>query len=124
MKRTLVIIPARFSEDASALRYEAEVAAAKLLDAVWEAGGEPLVVHPTALGEPRLDKLQQRLRMADAIVVPSTYLRDVFARHGYRARLVPNIVDLSRFRYRERRPLRPRSQLRRSTSSFSRRLRL
>ena len=44
--RPLVIIPARFSEDASALRYEAEVAAAKLLEAVWDAGGEPLVVHP------------------------------------------------------------------------------
>jgi glycosyltransferase involved in cell wall biosynthesis len=47
------------------------------------------------------------LRLADAIVVPSAYLRDVFARHGYRVCLVPNIVDLSAFRYRERAPLRP-----------------
>src|SRR5262249_15179921 len=38
----------------------------------------------------------------------SRYLRGVFARHGYRSRVVPNIVDLSRFRYRERTQLRPR----------------
>jgi putative glutamine amidotransferase len=68
--RPLVIIPARFSRDASALRYEAEVAAAKLLEAVWAAGGEPLVVHPTAMGAPHFDRLQQRLWMADAILLP------------------------------------------------------
>ena len=48
------------------------------------------------------------LRLVDEIVVPSDYLREVFARHGYRARVIRNIVDLSRFRYRERTPLRPR----------------
>jgi glycosyltransferase involved in cell wall biosynthesis len=48
------------------------------------------------------------LRLADEIVVPSVYLRDVFARFGYRARVIPNVVDLAVFDYRERRPLRPR----------------
>ena len=48
------------------------------------------------------------LRLADEIVVPSAYLRDVFARHGYSARVIPNVVDLTVFDYRERRPLRPR----------------
>jgi glycosyltransferase involved in cell wall biosynthesis len=48
------------------------------------------------------------LRLADEIVVPSAYLRDVFARHGYDARVVPNVVDLSSFRFRPRRPLEPR----------------
>lgn len=48
------------------------------------------------------------LRLVDEIVVPSEYLRGVFARHGYRARVVRNIVDSSFFRYRERSPLRPR----------------
>jgi len=48
------------------------------------------------------------LRLADAIVVPSDYLRGVFERHGYRARVIPNIVDTSRFAYRDRIPLRPR----------------
>jgi asparagine synthase (glutamine-hydrolysing) len=48
------------------------------------------------------------LRLADEIVVPSEYLRAIFARHGHRARVIPNVVDLSSFEYRERRPLRPR----------------
>jgi L-malate glycosyltransferase len=48
------------------------------------------------------------LRLAHEIVVPSEYLQRVFARHGYRARVVPNVVDTGRFRYRDRTPLRPR----------------
>ncbi len=47
------------------------------------------------------------LRMADEIVVPSEYLREVFARHGYDARVVKNVVDTTRFAYRERALLRP-----------------
>jgi Glycosyltransferase len=47
-------------------------------------------------------------RTGDEIVVPSEYLRDVFARHGYPTRVIPNVVDLSKFQYRERRPLQPR----------------
>jgi gamma-glutamyl-gamma-aminobutyrate hydrolase PuuD len=68
--RPLVIIPARFSEDASALRYEAEVAAAKLVEAVWDAGGEPLVVHPTALGESPIEAMAQRFWMAEGLLLP------------------------------------------------------
>jgi putative glutamine amidotransferase len=67
--RPTVIIPARFSADASALRYSAEVAAAKLLQAVWDAGGEPLVVHPTA-PQPRIEDLAVRFWMADAVLLP------------------------------------------------------
>jgi L-malate glycosyltransferase len=48
------------------------------------------------------------LKLADEIVVPSVYLRDVFAKFGYRARVIPNVVNLDVFDYRERRPLRPR----------------
>lgn len=48
------------------------------------------------------------LRLVHEIVVPSEFLRSIFARHGYRARVIPNVVDTSRFRYRERAPLRPR----------------
>lgn len=48
------------------------------------------------------------LRLADEIVVPSQYLHDVFARHGYEARVVKNVVDTGRFAYRERAPLKPR----------------
>lgn len=48
------------------------------------------------------------LQLANDLVVPSPYLRTVFAQHGYSARVVPNVVDMSRFQYRERLPLRPR----------------
>src|SRR5207244_813781 len=48
------------------------------------------------------------LRLVDEIVVPSDFLRQVFARHGYRARVIPNVVDTRRFSYRERVALRPR----------------
>lgn len=47
------------------------------------------------------------LRWADEIVVPSGYLVDVFARFGLRARAIYNIVELDRFTFRERQPLRP-----------------
>jgi L-malate glycosyltransferase len=47
------------------------------------------------------------IRWASEIVVPSGYLVDVFARYGLRARAIYNIVELHRFTYRERRPLRP-----------------
>jgi glycosyltransferase involved in cell wall biosynthesis len=47
------------------------------------------------------------LRLVDDIVVPSVYLREVFARHGYAARVIPNVIDTSRFVYRERDPLGP-----------------
>jgi glycosyltransferase involved in cell wall biosynthesis len=47
------------------------------------------------------------LRLADEIVVPSEFLARVFARYGYRARVVHNVVDLTRFRFRERSTLRP-----------------
>jgi len=48
------------------------------------------------------------LRLAHEIVVPSAYLRQVFARHGYPARVIRNVVDTSRFRFRERAALAPR----------------
>ena len=48
------------------------------------------------------------LRRVHKIVVPSTYLQNVFTRHGYHARVVRNIIDTSCFHYRERKQLRPR----------------
>jgi glycosyltransferase involved in cell wall biosynthesis len=47
------------------------------------------------------------MRLADVIVTPSGYLVDVFARFGLPARAIYNIVELDRFHYRERRPVRP-----------------
>jgi glycosyltransferase involved in cell wall biosynthesis len=47
------------------------------------------------------------LRLADEIVVPSHYLREVFGGHGYRTRVVCNVIDTERFGFRERDPLEP-----------------
>lgn len=47
------------------------------------------------------------IRLADVIVVPSGYLVDVFARFGLRAHPIHNIVELDRFHFRERSPIRP-----------------
>jgi glycosyltransferase involved in cell wall biosynthesis len=47
------------------------------------------------------------LRKVEKIVVPSLYLQDVFARHGYSAQIIPNMITLSQFSFRERMPLRP-----------------
>lgn len=46
-------------------------------------------------------------RWADRIIVPSGYLVDVFARFGLKAEAIFNTIALDRFRFRERRPLRP-----------------
>jgi glycosyltransferase involved in cell wall biosynthesis len=47
------------------------------------------------------------LSRVDEIVVPSGYLVDVFAEFGLKATVVPNLIDLSQFRFRERKVLRP-----------------
>ena len=47
------------------------------------------------------------IRWASEIVVPSGYLVDVFARYRLHARAIHNIVELDRFSFRERHPLRP-----------------
>jgi glycosyltransferase involved in cell wall biosynthesis len=47
------------------------------------------------------------MRIADEIVVASGYLVSVFARFGLQARVVLNIVELARFRFRDRAPVRP-----------------
>lgn len=40
------------------------------------------------------------LSRAERLVVPSGFLREVFQRYGFQAHIVPNIVDLDRFRAR------------------------
>jgi glycosyltransferase involved in cell wall biosynthesis len=47
------------------------------------------------------------IRLADIVVSPSGYLVDVFAKYGLKVRSIFNIIDPGKFRYRERRRLRP-----------------
>lgn len=48
------------------------------------------------------------LGQADAIMVPSLYLANVFHEFGLAVQVLPNVVHSSQFRYRARRPLLPR----------------
>jgi glycosyltransferase involved in cell wall biosynthesis len=47
------------------------------------------------------------LKRVDRLVVPSGYLVEVMREFGLKAQIVPNIVDLSQFSFRLRKPLRP-----------------
>jgi glycosyltransferase involved in cell wall biosynthesis len=48
------------------------------------------------------------LGRVDETVVPSPYLKDVFAAFGLAARVIPNTLDSARFAFRQRHPLAPR----------------
>lgn len=70
-RRPRILVPARFSASASALRYAAEVTSRNLVEAVWAAGGEPLMVHPHAPGGRADDaEVTARLEVADGVLLP------------------------------------------------------
>jgi glycosyltransferase involved in cell wall biosynthesis len=58
------------------------------------------------------------LSRVDKIVAPSGYLVDVFREFGLPAEVVPNLIDLSQFRYRKRAPLRPHLVCTRGFSAY------
>jgi glycosyltransferase involved in cell wall biosynthesis len=74
--------------------------------------GKPVVVNYRSgeaadhLRRSRLSRMV--LRRVDRNVVPSPFLRDVFASFGIPAQVVANTIDLDCFSYRQRRPLAPR----------------
>jgi L-malate glycosyltransferase len=84
------------------------IAAAPALLAARSLGKRVVLHYHSGEAEDHLSRWGRRvhpwLRLADEIVVPSAYLREVFARHGYRARVIPNVVDTSSFRFRARQP--------------------
>lgn len=47
------------------------------------------------------------IRLVDSVVVPSDYLVRVFASFGLKAVAIYNLIETSKFRFRERSPLRP-----------------
>lgn len=73
--------------------------------AIWVARvrGQPVVVNYR--GGEAGDFLRRAgwlvrlsMRRAAALIVPSGFLQEIFARHGMPAAIVPNVVDLQRFR--------------------------
>jgi glycosyltransferase involved in cell wall biosynthesis len=79
---------------------------------IARAMGKPVVLNYRSGEAP--DHLQRSaiarrtIRRVDKNIVPSRFLVDVFHGFGIEAAVIPNIVDLERFRFRERDPLRPR----------------
>jgi putative glutamine amidotransferase len=70
-RRPRIAVPARFSTSASALRYGAEVTSRNLVEAVYAAGGEPLVLHPYAPGGVADDaEVAARLAGFDGVLLP------------------------------------------------------
>lgn len=76
--------------------------------AIWLAKlrGTPVIVNyrggeadPFFSGAPRI--VHRTLGLADSLVVPSGFLEKVFAKHGFTSRIVPNIINLDRFRARD-----------------------
>jgi len=47
------------------------------------------------------------IRLAHVIITPSYFLVDAFARHGFTAKAIFNVVETSQFRYRQRETLKP-----------------
>ena len=74
--------------------------------------GKPVVMNYRSGEAPdhlrRSAVARSALRSVDGNAVPSRFLQDVFASFGIRAQVIPNIVDVERFRFRRREPLRPR----------------
>jgi L-malate glycosyltransferase len=73
--------------------------------------GKPVIVHyhsgeaPDHLRRSRVARWT--LKRVDLNVVPSPFLRDVFARCGIPATVIANTIDLRQFAYRPRTPLAP-----------------
>lgn len=72
--------------------------------AIWVARirGKPVIVNyrggeADAFFDKAFSWVRPSLHRTDAIIVPSGFLEAVFGKRGFRASLVPNIIDLSRF---------------------------
>ena len=79
--------------------------------AVWiaRARGVPVVVNYRGGGaadflERSVRWVRASLAAANVLAVPSEFLREIFGRYRLQAEVLPNVVDLSRFRFVSRKP--------------------
>jgi len=75
--------------------------------------GQHLIMHVHGGGIPDFMERHPRwvrrvFKRAAAIVTPSTFLSRTLGAHGFRARVIPNAIDLSLYPYRRRERLEPR----------------
>ena len=79
---------------------------------VGRALGKPVILNyrsgeaPDHLGRSAIAR--KTIARVDRNIVPSQFLVDVFAAFSIDAGIIPNIVDLDRFSFRDRAPIRPR----------------
>jgi glycosyltransferase involved in cell wall biosynthesis len=84
-----------------------------VIPAIWlsRLGGSKIVVnYRDGRAEQHLrtwSSAVSTMKRVDAIVVPSEYLVSVFARFGLKACIIPNAIELTMFRHRERATVRP-----------------
>jgi len=80
--------------------------------AMGRAFGRPVVLHYHNGEAPdhlkRSPVARAALARVNRIVVPSRYLADVLGQRGLTSSIIPNVIDLERFSFRVRDPLRPR----------------
>ena len=112
LPRLLALARARTALIFSASYWSFVLAPLPALAAARLCGASGVLVYHSGEADDHLTRWRRFLRpclaLARRIVVPSEFLRDVFARHGHETLVIPNVVDLSAFVYRERVPLRPR----------------
>lgn len=65
--RPLIAVPGRRAARVTGLRFAATVAAEAICEAVWSAGGEPLVLHGP---DDPATELEHRLRRVDGMLLP------------------------------------------------------
>ena len=79
---------------------------------IGRALGKPVILNYRSGEAPdhfnRSAIARKTIARVDRNIVPSQFLVDVFASFGIDAGIIPNIVDLDRFSFRERVPIRPR----------------
>lgn len=78
---------------------------------IAHAMGKPVVLNYRSGEAPdhlrRSSIARATIARVDCNIVPSSFLVGVFASFGIGSSIIPNLVDLNRFRFRERRPLKP-----------------
>jgi glycosyltransferase involved in cell wall biosynthesis len=79
---------------------------------IGRAFGRPVILNYRSGEAPdhlqRSSIARRTLARVNSNIVPSSFLVDVFHEFGVHASVIPNLVDLDRFRFKSRGPLRPR----------------
>lgn len=101
MPRPRIAILGRFAEHTSVTRFSALVTAERLLELVWQAGGEPLTLYPVAGSDwaERLDGIDGVLMPGGGDIDPRAYGETHVHEQIYGVNPLQDEVDFSLVRY-------------------------